>query len=163
MSKRRRMSGRERREQRRLGRQPLSSTGQRLALVGAVVATPFIIGILLILFVIEGDEDMNGRPCFVVERYPVDKKSGYTRQIVWVDQAEYRPEKIEYYDRKDELLKTLTFEGYQQYEDQFWRADKMHMTNHQTGKSTTLVWSGYKFKNGLSDREFDKASLKRAR
>ncbi len=109
------------------------------------------------------DEDMNGRPCFVVERYPVDKKSGYTRQIVWVDQAEYRPEKIEYYDRKDELLKTLTFEGYQQYEDQFWRADKMHMTNHQTGKSTTLVWSGYKFKNGLSDREFDKASLKRAR
>ncbi len=62
MSKRRRMSGRERREQRRVARQPLSSTGQRLALVVAVVATPFIIGILLILFVIDGDEDITDQP-----------------------------------------------------------------------------------------------------
>ena len=35
---------------------------------------------------------------FVVERYPVDRYSGYTRQVVWLDQEEYRSWKIDYYD-----------------------------------------------------------------
>jgi outer membrane lipoprotein-sorting protein len=109
------------------------------------------------------DESMDGMDCFVVERYPVDPKSGYTRQIVWVDKGEYRPQKLEFYDRKDALLKTLVFRGYKKYEDKHWRADEFHMDNHQTGKSTTLVWSDYQFKNGLSDRDFNQNSLKRAR
>jgi len=39
----------------------------------------------------------------------------------------------------------------------------MHMVNHQTGKSTTLIWTNYKFRNGFNKRDFDKNSLKRAR
>ena len=109
------------------------------------------------------DENLNGLDCFVIERYPVDKKSGYTRQIGWIDKAEYRPQKTNYYDRKDELLKTLTFKGYQQYLNQYWRADEMEMVNHQTGKGTTLYWRGYQFKTGLTDRDFHKNSLKRAK
>lgn len=109
------------------------------------------------------DEVYQDHDCFVVERYPVDKKSGYTRQVVWIDKAEYRTQKVDYYDRKNVLLKTLTFKGYKQYLEQYWRADEMHMVNHQTGKGTTLVWSNYKFRNGLTPRDFDKNSLRRAR
>jgi outer membrane lipoprotein-sorting protein len=109
------------------------------------------------------DEAYDGQDCFVLERYPVDKNSGYTRQIVWIDKVEYRHLKIEFYDRKDELLKTLTSHGYQQYLDKYWRADKMEMVNHQTGKSTTLLWANYQFATGLTARDFDKNSLKRAR
>ena len=109
------------------------------------------------------DESLAGRPMFVVERTPVDERSGYTRHIVWFDQAEYRPEKVEYYDRKDELLKTLTYRGYQQYLDQYWRAAEMFMENHQTGKSTALVWGAYTLAAGLSERDFDRNSLQRAR
>ncbi len=57
MSKRRRMSGRERREQRRQARQGLVSMGPRVALVAAAVATPILIALALILFVIDGDDD----------------------------------------------------------------------------------------------------------
>ncbi len=57
MSKRRRMSGRERREQRRRARQGIASMGPRVALVAAAVATPIIIALVLILFVIDGDDD----------------------------------------------------------------------------------------------------------
>lgn len=32
------------------------------------------------------DEAINGEQCFVVERIPNDKSSGYTRQVIWVDQ-----------------------------------------------------------------------------
>ena len=33
------------------------------------------------------------------------------------------------------------------------------MINHQTGKTTELLWRGYEFKNGYSERDFDRASL----
>lgn len=109
------------------------------------------------------DETLNGVDCFVVERYPAYAHSGYTRQVVWINKAEYRPEKVVFYDRKDTLLKTLTYDGYQQYLEKFWRADDMFMDNHQTDKSTKLTWSNYQFKTGLKDRDFNKNSLKRAR
>ena len=109
------------------------------------------------------DETLNGIDCFVIERYPAYEHSGYTRQVVWINKAEYRPEKVVFYDRKNSLLKTLAYDGYQQYLDKFWRADQMNMENHQTGKSTTLTWSNYQFRTGLEDRDFNKNSLKRAR
>jgi len=107
------------------------------------------------------DESCGDRECFVMERYPVDKYSGYTRQVAWVDKQEYRPAKIVFYDKKNALLKTLTYTGYKQYLDRFWRADDMFMENHQTGKSTLLSWKKYKFSNGFSERDFDRNSLKR--
>ncbi|MFQ5650350.1 MAG: outer membrane lipoprotein-sorting protein [bacterium] len=109
------------------------------------------------------DEPYDDQECFVIERYPVDKKSGYTRQVVWIDKAEYRTRKVDYYDRKNDLLKTLTFHGYKQYLEQYWRADEMFMVNHQTGKSTRLIWKNTSFRNGLKERDFDKNSLKRVR
>jgi len=109
------------------------------------------------------DEKINGIDSFVVERYPAYKHSGYTRQVAWVNKQEYRPEKIDFYDRKNVLLKTLTYAGYQQYLNKFWRADEMHMVNHQTGKSTTLSWNSYQFKTGLTDKDFNRNSLKRAK
>ena len=109
------------------------------------------------------DESFDGRDHFVVERYPVDKKSGYKRSIVWMDQAEYRTTKVEFYDRKDALLKTLTFEDYEQYLDRHWRAAQLHMVNHQTGKSTTLLIDDYVFGNGFSDADFNRNSLAKAR
>ena len=110
------------------------------------------------------EEEYQGKLCFVGESYPVDKKnSGYTKRISWVDKAEYRLQKVEYYDRKQSLLKTLTIKGYQQYLDKYWRADEMYMVNLQTGKSTRLIWENYKFRTGLSDKDFNSTSLKRAR
>lgn len=101
--------------------------------------------------------------CFVSERYPSDENSGYTRQVVWMDTGEYRVQKVDYYDRKQSLLKTLSMEGYQQYKDKFWRPAKMVMVNHQTGKSTELHWTEYKFGAGLSEADFNQNSLMRAR
>jgi len=70
---------------------------------------------------------------------------------------------VEFYDRKNSLLKTLTLTGYKQYMNKYWRADRMQMINHQNGKSTLLIFSDYSFNNGYTDRDFDRNSLKRAR
>jgi len=109
------------------------------------------------------DEACDAMECFVFERYPAYKNSGYTRQVVWLDKKEYRMLKIDFYDRKNSLLKTQTFRKYNQYLGKYWYPDEMFMQNHQTGKSTLLQWSDYKFKNGFKNRDFNKNSLKRAR
>jgi len=109
------------------------------------------------------DEAINGEDVFVVESKPNYKYSGYTRLIAWISKEKYQPLKIEYYDRKNTLLKTTTATGYQQYMDKYWRPDSLNMVNHQTKKETRLDFSNYEFQKGLSERDFNKSSLKRAR
>jgi outer membrane lipoprotein-sorting protein len=109
------------------------------------------------------DDTLDGMDVFVFERYPVDKKSGYTRQIIWMDKGQYKERKIEFYDRKNALLKTLILTDYNLYLDRYYRAHNMHMENHLTGKSTLLLQSNYNFDVELTDRDFDKNSLKRVR
>ena len=109
------------------------------------------------------DEACGDLECFVVEAYPAYEHSGYTRLVMWIDKEEYRPQKIVYYDRKNDLLKTQTLKDYRRYVDQYWRAHDILMENHQTGKSTTLKWSDYVFRAGLRDGDFTRNALKRAR
>lgn len=107
------------------------------------------------------DESIDGAQSFVIERYPNDKNSGYTKQIAWIEQERYIALKIEYYDRKGALLKTLAASDFEQYLNKFWRAGTLEMVNHQSGKSTRLEFSNYQFQTGLRDTDFSKNALKR--
>ncbi|WP_341937625.1 outer membrane lipoprotein-sorting protein [Marinimicrobium sp. C2-29] len=109
------------------------------------------------------DEVWEERDHFVIERVPVDPKSGYSRQEVWLDKDHYRVWKIDFYDRKGDLLKTLSASDYKQFLDEYWRARQFAMVNHQTGKSTDLYFNDWQFDNGFSDQDFNKNSLRRAR
>lgn len=109
------------------------------------------------------DEALDGRPTHVLEEIPAYAHSGYTRRLVWIDEAMLQPLKVVFHDRKDAPLKTLSLRDYRQYLDRYWRPGEMHMENHQTGKETTLRWQDYRFRTGLGPRDFDQASLKRAR
>lgn len=110
-----------------------------------------------------GDDTHEGISVYKVEAIPAYKYSGYTRLINWIDQEKMVPVKVEYFDRKNAPLKTLTISDYQRYLDAFWRAGRMQMQNEQTGKSTILEWKDYKFQTGLTDKDFDSNALKRIR
>jgi len=107
------------------------------------------------------DENIGDAATFVTERYPTDKNSGYTKQVAWVEQTNYLVLKVEYYDRKGALLKTLTATDFNQYLNKFWRAHKLEMVNHQSGKSTILEFSDYQFQTGLKSSDFSKNALKK--
>jgi len=109
------------------------------------------------------DEPVDGQMCYVVERVPTDKNSGYTRQETWVDHEEYRVHRVDYYDRKNVLLKTMLARDYQKYLDHYWRPQETVMTNHQTGKSTTLSFKNYQFSTGLQDSDFSPSAISRIR
>ena len=101
--------------------------------------------------------------CTVSERIPVNPRSGYSRQLVWQDRDELRVWKVDYYDRKNAHLKTLSVADYRQYLDRYWYAGKMTMVNHITGKSTTLTWTEFQFQNNLNENDFTRTGLRRIR
>ncbi|MEM7361332.1 MAG: outer membrane lipoprotein-sorting protein [Pseudomonadota bacterium] len=109
------------------------------------------------------DETMNGMDMFVSEMRPVDKYSGYTRMVAWIDKEHYRVHKIDFYDRRDTLLKTLTIEDYNLYKDKYWRAHKQYMVNHKNGKSTDIEIKNLTFDVELSDADFNENRMQRAR
>ncbi|MEQ9198435.1 MAG: outer membrane lipoprotein-sorting protein, partial [Rhodospirillales bacterium] len=108
------------------------------------------------------DEACGDLDCFVLEQIPQYEDSGYTKQVAWYDKAEYRLRKIDFYDRKNELLKTLTYSDYKKYLDKYWRAHDLFMENHQTGKKTRLTIEEITFRLGFTDSDFNSNSLKRA-
>ena len=109
------------------------------------------------------DETIAGNEHFIVERFPVDKNSGYTRQVAWIDKEHYRFQRIEFFDRKNKHQKTLSFYDYSLYNNRFWRAASMIMENHVSKKNTQLIWNNFQFDRGVRDQDFNKNALKRVR
>ncbi len=108
------------------------------------------------------EETLDGVQNDVVERTPRYENSGYSRQVSWVDQDVYQVRKVEFYDRRGDLLKTLVLTDYREY-DGVWRAQRMEMVNHQTGKSTDFLYGDYEFNVGVTDADFVKGRLARLR
>ena len=102
---------------------------------------------------------LNEIPCYQSERVPNESNSGYTKEIVWVDKTNFLVQQIEYYDRKQELLKTAKFSEHKQLQG-IWRVGKIEMKNHQNDKSTILTWKEDKIKVGLTPKEFNRRVLK---
>lgn len=110
-----------------------------------------------------GTEACGNLTCDVVERTPLYENSGYTRQLAKIDQDVYQIREVVFYDRRNSLLKTLTLDDYRDYGDGLWRAQLMRMVNHQTGKSTDLIYGDYRFASGQTDKDFAKGRLSRLR
>ena len=109
-----------------------------------------------------GEEDLDGMTTDVIERFPRYENSGYTKQKSWIDQDIYQVRKVEFYDRKGALLKTLVLSDYRDY-DGVWRAHSLNMVNAQNGKTTELVYDEFSFKNGLDENDFQQGVLTRLR
>jgi outer membrane lipoprotein-sorting protein len=109
-----------------------------------------------------GEEELDGMTMDVIERFPRYENSGYTKQKSWIDQDIFQPRKVEFYDRKDALLKTLVLSDYRDY-DGVWRAHSLKMVNAQNGKETELVYDDFQFKTGLGANDFEQGVLRRLR
>jgi hypothetical protein len=110
-----------------------------------------------------GVEACGDLQCDVVERLPRYENSGYTKQIAWVDQADFQLRKVEFYDRRGDLLKVLELADYRKYDNGIWRAHLLSMSNVQTKKQTDLIYDAYAFDGELKDSDFVKGRLSRLR
>lgn len=110
------------------------------------------------------EKTKSGSSYWVLERKPKDiKNSGYSKNIMWVSKKLMNPTKIEYYDRKNELLKVSTVSNFQSYNvngKKLWRPGKIHMKNVQTKKQSIFTWKKRKIGVKHPDRIFTKNKLK---
>ena len=104
------------------------------------------------------DGKFKGRDVWITERVPVDPESGYSKQVSIVDKKMLVALKIEYYDRKGELLKIGTFGKFKKY-GKYWRAGTLRMKNIQTKKESVLIWKNRIMNKSFSDAEFTSAKL----
>jgi hypothetical protein len=100
----------------------------------------------------------DGRDSWRIERFPVEKDSGYARQVVWMDKEYLSPVRIEYYDRKNELLKVARFEGFKKH-GKYWRFSTIRMENVQTRKKSVLTWENRQLGIKPPAESFDSARL----
>lgn len=103
--------------------------------------------------------EFNGIKCYKYERYSKDKNSGYSKQILWVDSLRFIVLKIEFYDRKKELLKTATYNNYKKIGNTY-RVGDIFMQNHQNYKSTKLNYLKDEIHLNLDESLFTKRYLK---
>ncbi len=109
-------------------------------------------------------EDLdNGIPVWVIDQYPKDLKSGYTKIITWVDQSNYQTVKQEYFDRRGVLFKVEHDSGHTQELGKFWRPNRITMDNVNTKKKTILEFHEWVFQQGLDDAVFTTRALERQR
>jgi len=106
-----------------------------------------------------GEDRINNIDVYKYERYPKDKNSGYLKQIIYVDKSRFVILKVEFFDKKDELLKTAMYQGYKKTKDTY-RVAKIQMNNHQNKKSTTLNYLKDDIQLQLDEKLFSKRYLK---
>lgn len=97
--------------------------------------------------------------CFKLERTPRAEDSGYKRQIAYIDSLHYRVHRIDYFNRQNNHIKTLYATNWRVYKNMFWRAANTSMVNHQTGKTTHLIWGDFSFRNGFASTEFSRTAM----
>jgi outer membrane lipoprotein-sorting protein len=83
------------------------------------------------------DATVDGRACFVLERRPRTDGSGYSRQLIWLDKERLVPLAVQFYDRKDDLLKVAAYRDYRAF-GPYQRAGLVRMENRQTKRVSEL-------------------------
>ncbi|MCA1336729.1 outer membrane lipoprotein-sorting protein [Pseudooceanicola marinus] len=101
-----------------------------------------------------------GGRCDIVDRFPTGR-SAYSAQRLWIDAGRHLIRQVQYFDRRKAHVKTMVVSGYRQYQGRYWRASQMVMTNHLTGKGTTLTWRDFRFNQGLNPADLTVNALRR--
>ncbi|MEM7100027.1 MAG: outer membrane lipoprotein-sorting protein [Pseudomonadota bacterium] len=107
--------------------------------------------------------ELEGIPVYLVESTPIPikaKDSNYAKRRVWVDKARWIAIKVEYYDKRDRLVKRLTQGGFEQI-DGIWTATKLIMETPRKKSRTLMQYSDVRYNVGLEDGVFEQSTLKR--
>ena len=96
---------------------------------------------------------------FEVVRFPKDTKSGYSKQILYIDATTYLPRFGIYYDKVGKPYKEIRFLEYKKIEN-IWRAVRIEIKNVQTFKSSELYWEEDTIYVAISADEISQRALR---
>ncbi|MBI1822952.1 MAG: outer membrane lipoprotein-sorting protein [Nitrospirae bacterium] len=104
------------------------------------------------------EEPCGDETCYVVESVSKDKEGVYSKKILWITKKDSIAMKIEYYDRKGELLKSQKMNWQEVSGYKAWKSSEV--VNVQTQHKTIFEISNLKINIGLKDAIFQERTLK---
>ena len=110
-------------------------------------------------FSIVKEEDVEGKPCYVVEVTPKTRRK-YTKYLAWVAKDLWVQLKIDYYQDKD-IYRSGAFKDVRII-DQIPTPFKSQMENKKTGHRTELTLESVQYHTKFPDELFTQRSLERA-
>jgi outer membrane lipoprotein-sorting protein len=108
------------------------------------------------------EEELDGHLCWVIESKPEDKDYMYSRRVSWIRQDALVAVKVEFYDKRGSLLKTLVVSDVRKQDD-IWTPFRMEMKNVQKDHSTVIEITEIQYNTGLEDSLFRVSTLERGR
>ncbi len=108
------------------------------------------------------NETIDGYDCWVVESTPKEKNYMYSKKVFWVRKDVLIAIKVDYYDRQNKLMKTLTVSDIVKIDD-IWTPKKMVMNNIQKKHKTILQFENIQFNIDISNSYFSVVTLEKGR
>lgn len=97
-----------------------------------------------------------------LEKTPL-KESGYSKQVHYISKKYLQAVKVEYFDKKNSLLKIATSNDFKSYKvgaKSFYKASVIRMENVQTRKASSMIWKTRSLGKKFNDRDFQERNLR---
>ncbi len=108
------------------------------------------------------EEPIDGRPCWVIESTPRDSGYQYSKMVSWIEKATSIALRIEMFDKKGALAKTLEVGGVEPVQGRL-TAKTMTMTSVQAKTSTIMQLEIIKYDDRIPDGVFTTRFLETGR
>jgi outer membrane lipoprotein-sorting protein len=108
------------------------------------------------------EEAYNGRACYVIESKPKDSSYQYSRMVQWIDKDTKLSYKLELYNRRNALVKTVEMSDIRDVQGRL-TAHTTKMTSLAEGTSTTLFVEIIKYDDPIPESVFTTAYLETGR
>ena len=108
------------------------------------------------------EETLDGSPSYVIESTPKDSSYQYSRMIQWINKDTLIAMKVELYDRRNTLVKTLVISSVQENQGRL-SPSVTTMTTHAAGTSTTLTSEIIRYDDPIPETVFTTEYLESGR
>jgi outer membrane lipoprotein-sorting protein len=108
------------------------------------------------------EEQYGGAPCYVIQSIPKDSSYQYGKMILWIDKAALVNYKIEMYDRRGTLVKTMESSGFHDVQGYLTPAE-IKVSTLAAGTYTTIYTDIIKYGDSIPDGVFTTAYLETGR
>ena len=107
-----------------------------------------------------GEEDVDGRPCAMIDVQPKDEDVGYGKIHLWLGKDDFVVHKFTFEDRNGRLAKTLLMSDVRMVK-QIPAAHRMEMRNERSGSHTIIEFAKIVFDTGLAEDMFTQRRLEK--
>jgi hypothetical protein len=108
------------------------------------------------------EESLNGRACYVIESVPKDSSYQYSKMIQWIDKGNQVNYKVELYDKRAALVKTLENTDFKDIQGRL-TPTLIRMTTHGAGTSTDIKADIVKYDDPVPETVFTTTYLETGR